>query len=155
MTSGRITVSIPDTESYSLDVEEDDVMEVGRKPSPKRNRKLTLPFPEVSGLHAEIHCYSSGWTVADSGSTNGTTLNGRRLIPGRHYPLRAADIIKICENPPQYELQVFPPPGTPVRPEEEAPDERYYRLLAHELKQQSSEKSSGDGTGTSNGVDGQ
>jgi class 3 adenylate cyclase len=108
MTNGLITVIIPDAESYSIEVEEGEVLEVGRKPGAAGQRKLVLPFPEVSGQHAEIRCKSSGWTVVDSGSTNGTTLNGARLTPGREYPLRTGDVVQIA----QYDLQVSPPAGT-------------------------------------------
>ena len=108
MTSGLITVILPDSESYSIEVEEGETLEVGRKPAPSGQRKLVLPFPEVSGKHAEIRCKPSGWTVFDCNSTNGTTLNGARLSPGREYPLRTGDLVQIA----QYDLRVSPPAGT-------------------------------------------
>jgi len=126
MTSGRITITLPDVESYSVEVEEGETLEVGRLAGVSEQRKLVLPLPEVSGKHAEIRCKSSGWRVVDWSSTNGTTLNlnGAGLTPGREYPLHTGDIIHIV----QCNLQVFPPPATPVA-EEEDPDQRYYRLL--------------------------
>jgi len=105
MPSGSITVN-PDTpESYSLEVEEGEVLEIGRKPAPGGAKKLILPYPEVSGQHAEIRCKSSGWTIVDLGSTNGTHLNNARLTPGREYPLKTGYVVQIAH----YLLRVAPP----------------------------------------------
>jgi len=105
MKSGTITVN-PDTpEAYTVQLTEGEVVQVGRKPATGGVKKLVLPFPEVSGQHAEVRCKPDGWTVVDSGSTNGTTLNGARLTPGREYHVRSGDRIKIA----QYELIIFPP----------------------------------------------
>jgi len=124
MTSGLITVILPDSESYSIEVEEGETLEVGRKPGVSGQRKLVLPFPEVSGQHAEIRCKTSGWTVVDSGSTNGTTLNGARLTPGREYALRTGDVVQIA----QYDLQVSPPAGTDALEEGEQQDKTQFRI---------------------------
>ncbi len=42
----------------------------------------------VSGRHARLVWDGERWSVRDLGSTNGTRLDGRRLPPGRYYPLR-------------------------------------------------------------------
>lgn len=105
MQSGTITVN-PDTpEAYTVQLTEGEVLQIGRKPASGGVKKLVLPFPEVSGQHAEIRCKKEGWTAVDSGSTNGTTLNGARLTPGREYHVRSGDRIRIA----QYELLIFPP----------------------------------------------
>lgn len=105
MQSGTITVN-PDTpEAYTVQLTEGEVLQIGRKPAQGGVKKLVLPFPEVSGQHAEIRCKREGWTAVDSGSTNGTTLNGARLTPGREYHVRSGDRIRIA----QYELLIFPP----------------------------------------------
>src|ERR1700730_14373142 len=105
MSAGSITVN-PDTpESYSVLVEEGETLEIGRKPAAGGKKKLILPYPGVSGQHAEIRCKSSGWTLVDAGSTNGTNLNGSRLTPGREYPLRMGDMVQIAH----YVLRVSPP----------------------------------------------
>jgi pSer/pThr/pTyr-binding forkhead associated (FHA) protein len=94
MNIGTITVN-PDTEeTYSVEVDEFEIIQIGRKPSSDGKRKLVLPFPEVSGQHAEIRCKPNGWTLVDSGSTNGTSVNGLRLTPGREYNLQYGDRIQ-------------------------------------------------------------
>ncbi|MBS1956791.1 MAG: adenylate/guanylate cyclase domain-containing protein [Cyanobacteria bacterium SZAS-4] len=115
MTTGLITVNPNSPESYSVEVQEGEILEIGRKPAPTGKRKLVLPFPEVSGQHAEIRCKTNGWTVIDSGSTNGTSLNGARLTPGKEYPLRTGDVVQIA----QYDLLVSPPNDTSYEEEEE------------------------------------
>ncbi len=105
MTIGTITVNPDSPERFLVEVAEGEVLEIGRKPAPNGERKLVLPYPEVSTRHAEIRSKASGWTIVDSGSTNGTILNGVRLTPGREYALGAGDRIQIA----QYELIVSPP----------------------------------------------
>src|SRR5262249_7231592 len=104
MKAGTITVNPDSPESYSVEMEEGEVLAIGRKPSVNQKRKLILPFPEVSGQHAEIRCKPDGLTIVASGSTNGTTLNGSRLTPGREYHLRPNDHVKIA----QYDLLIKP-----------------------------------------------
>jgi class 3 adenylate cyclase len=115
MTTGLITVNPDSPESYSVEVEEGETLEIGRRPAVGGKRKLVLPFPEVSGQHAELRCKSSGWTLIDSGSTNGTTLNGARLTPGREYPLKTGDIVQIA----QYDLLISPSASADSYEEEE------------------------------------
>jgi class 3 adenylate cyclase len=117
MSAGRLTVN-PDTpEAYTVELTDGEVLQVGRKPSTGGIKKLVLPYPEVSGQHAEIRCKPGGWTVVDSGSTNGTTLDSARLTPGREYLLRSGGRIRIA----QYELAVYPPEHA-VSLEEESDD---------------------------------
>ena len=40
---------------------------------------VVLSAGDVSGYHAEIHCESDGAYLVDLGSTNGTSVNGRRI----------------------------------------------------------------------------
>ncbi len=87
----------PDTpESYSVDLQDGQTLTIGRKPT--GSKLLILPFPEVSSQHAEIRCKEDYWTIVDSGSTNGTTLNGARLTPGREYHLKDKDRIGIAQH---------------------------------------------------------
>jgi class 3 adenylate cyclase len=103
--SGSITVLPESPDGWSLDLSEGEVLSIGRKPGAGDKRRLVLPFPEVSGQHAEIRCTPDGWTLIDNGSTNGTSLNGTRLTPGKEYVLHSGDKVKIA----QYDLLVSPP----------------------------------------------
>jgi hypothetical protein len=48
----------------------------------------------VSGLHAAIQHTPEGVQIVDIGSTNGTYVNGRRLVPNQTYILRDGDEIR-------------------------------------------------------------
>ncbi len=115
MTSGVITVNPDTADSYEVELTDGEVLQIGRKPAPAGTKKLILPFAEVSGQHAEIRCKPESWTIVDSGSTNGTTLNGTRLTPGKEYQLKRGDVVKIA----QYNLRVTPPSRLSTAPEEE------------------------------------
>jgi adenylate cyclase len=109
MKSGSIIVCPDTAESYSVDLEEGQTLSIGRKPTSKGALVLVLPFPEVSSQHAEIRCHPNAWTIIDSGSTNGTTINGMRLTPGREYTLKDKDVVGIA----QYNLLVASPSSSP------------------------------------------
>jgi len=96
MAAGSITVYPDSPESYKIDLEEGKTLLIGRKQAAGGQRKLVIAVPEVSGQHAEISPSPDGWTIRDSGSTNGTRLNGDRLTPGREYLLRNGDRVKIA-----------------------------------------------------------
>jgi len=49
----------------------------------------------VSRRHAQIGRGSDGYSITDLDSYNGTTLNGRPLLPQRAYPLRNGDRIQV------------------------------------------------------------
>lgn len=63
-----------------------------------RSKSCTIPLSDryLSRLHAEIIRIGSEWFVADSGSVNGTLLNGQRLR--ELTPLRPGDKITIGDN---------------------------------------------------------
>ena len=105
MTTGLITVNPGNEDERTLELQEGDVLEIGRRPPAAGKRKLVLEQREVSGQHAEVRCNPSGWTIMDSGSTNGTTLNGQRLTPGREYPLKHVNHIQIA----QFDLMLTAP----------------------------------------------
>lgn len=115
MKSGSITVNPDSPDCYSLELDEGEVLSIGRKPTAGDKRKLVLPFPEVSGQHAEIRCKQAGWFIVDSGSTNGTMVNGSRLQPGKEHPLRKGDRVRIA----QYDIIVTPPIDSIVEEDED------------------------------------
>ena len=49
--------------------------------------------PTVSQLHAVLQRYGSGWSLKDVGSSNGTFVNGERILGERR--LRAGDEIRV------------------------------------------------------------
>jgi putative nucleotidyltransferase with HDIG domain len=67
-------------------------LRIGRQES----LEIILDEGSVSRQHAEIYSTSHGWRVRDLRSTNGTTLNGKRLGVA-DWPLSAHDIVK-CGN---------------------------------------------------------
>lgn len=56
---------------------------------------VAIPWDgEVSALHAELQCRGEEWTILDDGlSTNGTFLNGRRVVSRQR--LRDGDRIRV------------------------------------------------------------
>lgn len=56
---------------------------------------LTIDDKRVSRHHATLRRGSSGWTVTDEGSANGTSVNGRRLAPGDAAALAAGDTVAL------------------------------------------------------------
>ena len=60
---------------------------------------------DVSVHHADIVATPEGYVVRDSGSTNGTFLNGRRITSEE--PLESGDVIWLGAEGPQVEVQVL------------------------------------------------
>jgi pSer/pThr/pTyr-binding forkhead associated (FHA) protein len=56
---------------------------------------VTLPHRSVSVRHATIEQRSGRYVVVDHGSTNGTRVNGVRLVPERPKPLRDGDQLDV------------------------------------------------------------
>ena len=52
------------------------VLTIGRRPS----CDICLNFPNVSGVHCELSFKGGVWSVRDMGSTNGTKVNGVRML---------------------------------------------------------------------------
>jgi len=104
--TGTIKVLPNSPDSTTLELRDGETLLIGRREDAGVVRQLVLPFPEVSGKHAEIRCSEDGWTVVDLGSTNGTAVNGCNLHPGQHHPLRPGDRITISG---QYDLLAEPP----------------------------------------------
>jgi pSer/pThr/pTyr-binding forkhead associated (FHA) protein len=58
---------------------------------------IRIPTRSVSGHHLTLHGANGSWAVVDEHSTNGTTLNGKRLPPGEQRSLSAGDVIELAE----------------------------------------------------------
>jgi pSer/pThr/pTyr-binding forkhead associated (FHA) protein len=81
----------PSEHVFSLD---GSPMVIGRADTPG----LQIPIrgdPFVSRRHAEIVELGAEWGVRDLGSTNGTRLNGMRLIGTEVRPIAAGDVIEV------------------------------------------------------------
>ena len=50
----------------------------------------------ISRRHCKIVKRGSGYAVVDLNSSNGTYLNGMQLFPGREYPVKNGDIIRMA-----------------------------------------------------------
>jgi len=56
---------------------------------------IRLPFRTVSEVHAVVHLQNANYVIVDNNSTNGTRVNGERLIPERPKALRNGDEIEV------------------------------------------------------------
>jgi len=57
---------------------------------------VRLPHAAVSESHAAMRLDGSIYSLVDEGSTNGTSVNGVRLVPGRAKALRSGDVIDVA-----------------------------------------------------------
>jgi serine/threonine-protein kinase len=56
---------------------------------------IVIPVQQVSRRHARIQCSQTGCRVMDMGSTNGTSVNGVRIVPRQPNPLQPGDVLDI------------------------------------------------------------
>lgn len=56
---------------------------------------LRLPHPTVSLHHATLEVDGERQTIRDESSTNGTIVNGKRIVPGVRHRVRSDDVIEI------------------------------------------------------------
>jgi len=62
----------------------------------KAGNDLHFNRPEISGTHAEFLLENDEFFVSDLGSTNGTMMNGAKLLPHQKYALQNGDLISIA-----------------------------------------------------------
>ncbi len=58
----------------------------------------------ASRIHAEIIKNEEGYVIKDTGSTNGTYLNGEPLVTYQSYPLKDGDEIRIVRQEIKFRL---------------------------------------------------
>ncbi|MBX3111552.1 MAG: FHA domain-containing protein [Fimbriimonadaceae bacterium] len=61
----------------------------------KSDNTVVIADPYVSGRHGEIEVTESEVWLTDTGSTNGTLLNGAKLNPGQRVQLTKDDVVKL------------------------------------------------------------
>jgi pSer/pThr/pTyr-binding forkhead associated (FHA) protein len=72
------------TEERSIELPDDtNEVRIGRRP----DLELPLPYPALSGLHAQLVRVDGRWQIEDLGSTNGTRVDGERLAPHQPRPI--------------------------------------------------------------------
>lgn len=82
---------------------------IGREPS----CEVSINDPEVSRRHARLYLQGVNYVLEDLGSTNGTSINGQRLVGP--YILRAGEMVTLGENTHLlFEQVVFDPDATVV-----------------------------------------
>lgn len=56
---------------------------------------VRIPQRTVSESHASIRLEGTSWVLTDEGSTNGTRVNGTRVVAGRPKPIRTGDVVEL------------------------------------------------------------
>jgi hypothetical protein len=79
-----------------------------------RHNDLVLQGNWVSGEHAVIW-WDGRWHIRDLGSSNGTTVNGRRLAPGESHQLIAGSEIAFGQVEARWTLETAGPPCATAR----------------------------------------
>jgi hypothetical protein len=72
---------------------------------------LTVPDDRMSTTHATLRRVMGTWMVEDSGSRNGTLINGRRV---QREPLSDGDVIELGHSFFLFRTSLLPPSGAPA-----------------------------------------
>ena len=72
--TAKLVVQLPGGQCHDFPLKE-QVTTIGRAPT----CDLVLEYDYMSRLHARLEQTASGYMVVDAGSTNGTSVNGRRI----------------------------------------------------------------------------
>jgi hypothetical protein len=67
-----------------------------------RNCDIRIDHPSISRLHALLVPSADGWSVIDAGSSNGTHVNGCRLVKGKPEPITFGDVVIFGAVPTQF-----------------------------------------------------
>jgi pSer/pThr/pTyr-binding forkhead associated (FHA) protein len=80
------------TDERAIELGDDtNEIRIGRRP----DLELPLPYPALSGLHAQLVRVDGRWQLEDLGSTNGTRVDGERLTPRQPRPIAPGAQIKL------------------------------------------------------------
>lgn len=83
---------------------------IGRDP---HQAEIVIPNEYVSNYHAEIIQLDNGDTLIIDKSTNGTFVNGEKLVPGKETPVRRGDKITFAGLDLALDWSMIPPVKTP------------------------------------------
>lgn len=83
---------------------------IGRDP---RQAEIVIPNEYVSNYHAEIIQLDNGDTLIVDKSTNGTFVNGERLVPGKETPVRRGDRVTFAGPDLSLDWSMIPPVRIP------------------------------------------
>lgn len=86
----RLTIHSPNGGSFSMTFDDADVR-LGRASF----CEVRLPYPVVSSHHLTISGGGADWRLVDVGSTNGTTIDGRRVAPRAEVPVTDGMVAEI------------------------------------------------------------
>ena len=103
---------VPTGGGDSIDLLMDTVV-VGRRPS----CDIMMEFSNISGQHCRFSFREGYWYVEDLQSTNGTKVNGTRVLTKVIYP---GEIVTIGKRP--FRLMYELPQGSPLVPETSVED---------------------------------
>jgi hypothetical protein len=108
------------TPGKSIELSGEEI-KIGRDPG----NDISIKDPEISRVHARLLAQAGGYVIEDLGSTNGTFVNGQRLI-GPHL-LKPGEMVLFAENvsfvfeeytPEQDATMVSDPVAAPLPPVE-------------------------------------
>ena len=88
--AGGIVVTLDGTVVHAVSLG-DRVVTIGRLPQ----NVIALPDQAVSRQHAEIRAEAGGAFITDLGSSGGTLVNGRLVLPGQPFAIEAGSHIEI------------------------------------------------------------
>jgi pSer/pThr/pTyr-binding forkhead associated (FHA) protein len=97
--------------AYALSLPEGlDAVRLGRR----GDVEVPLPFAVLSGVHARVSRSEpdAGWVVEDTGSTNGTWLDGVRLAPGERRALAPGAELRLATVRVRFEGEGPAAPGS-------------------------------------------
>jgi adenylate cyclase len=109
------------------------VLTIGRRPS----CDICLNFPNVSGVHCELSFKGGVWSVRDMGSTNGTKVNGERVLQLALPPGAELDISKN-----KYRIQYTLPAGVDLETPAEDTEDIFGQSLLEKAGLEKPKKSS-------------
>ncbi len=83
------------------------VITIGRAP----DNTLALSDPQISRRHAEIRVQDGVPVLVDVGSSNGTRVDGQRILPNQPHPITAGTVVQVGSYTITYQPEGAAPAG--------------------------------------------